>query len=150
MCLYVQREVLYAELNAFIRVSHGTCISAGRDLRLYRNETHWVILVPLPREFTVDAIRDEGLDALLDGSELNGSHHSSLVKYSVGRAAFDIDCDGVRGEAEYIYELFCLYEYETGRLYRCDDQAGGYVSSGDCRTYRAFDERLQPSAMSFE
>ena len=70
------------------------------------------------------------------------------MKCAVDRAALDIDWDSVREEAEYGHELFCLYDYETGRVYGCDDQAG-YVF-GDHRTYREYDVSCRASAMSME
>ena len=144
---FVLREALYATLYAFLRAAQGLCISAYRDPRLYTKESGWGVLVPLPSDF-VEAIRTAGLDALLDGSEFGGVRRSALVKCAVGRAAFDIDWEAVRDEAEYGHEIFCLYDYETGRVYGCDEQVG--FVSGDRRTYRAYDVRLRASAMSME
>ena len=97
----------------------------------------------------MDAIREEGLDALLDGSKFSGIHRSSLVRGAASRAAFDIYWDGMRYEAEYEHELFFLYEYDSGRVYPCDAQVG-YVSLEDRQTHSAFDVLLQLSAMSLE
>ena len=94
--------------------------------------------MPLPSDL-VEAIRAEGLDALLDESEFAGAHRGALVKCAIGRAAFDIDWDSVREEVEFGHEVFCLYDYATGRVYGCDEQVG-YVS-GDRRTYRVYDVR---------
>ena len=105
-------------------------------------------MVLLPCD-VVDPIREDDLDALLDGSEFSGTHHSSLVKCTVGLAVFDINWYGVRDEAECKHGLFCFYDYDIGPVYSCDDQIG-YVLSGDRRTYRTFDIHLLPSAMSLE
>ena len=43
------------------------------------------------------------------------------------RAACYIDWDAVREETEYGHEVFCLYDYDTGRAYGCDERVG-YVS----------------------
>ena len=61
-----------------------------RDSRLYTKEDHWGVLVPLSPEF-VGAIRTEGLNAWLAGSEFDSVARDSLVKCAVGRAAFDVD-----------------------------------------------------------
>ena len=67
------------------------------------------ILVPPPREF-IEAIRAEGWDNLLTGSELNSVHREYLVKCVFGRSAFDIDWNAIADEAYYQQELFCLYK----------------------------------------
>ena len=72
--------------------------------------------VQMPREF-VDAIREEGLDALLDDSNIGGIHSGSLFKCTVRQFALDVDWDGVRDEAKYKNELFSLYDYDTNRVY---------------------------------
>ena len=56
--------MIYETLYAFIRAAQGMCKAAYCDPRLYTKEDHWGVLDPPPREF-VDAIRTEGLDALL-------------------------------------------------------------------------------------
>ena len=94
------RETLYMTLYAFIRATQGMCISAYRDPRLYNKEDHWGILVPLPREF-IEAIRTEGLDDLMAGSEFDSVHRGSLVKCAFGRSAFDMYWDAIADEADY-------------------------------------------------
>ena len=88
----------------------------------------------LPRKF-VAAIRTVGLDTLLAGSEIDGVNRVSLVKSAIDRAAFDIEWDAATADAEYRHKIFCLYDYDTGRVYGCDEQVG-YVSVCDLRTYR--------------
>ena len=39
------------------------------------------------------------------------------MKCSVGRSTFEVDWDGVQDEAEYEHELFCMYDYDTVRVY---------------------------------
>ena len=102
--------------------------------RLYTKEAHWGVLVPLPSEFAA-VIRTLGLDTLLAGLEFDGVHRGSLVKCAIGRAALNIDWDNATAEAEHAHEVFFLYDYDTGRVYGCDEQIR-YVSVRDHRTYR--------------
>ena len=55
-----------------------------------QEESSWGVFVPLPDDL-VDTIRAEGLDALLEGSELASVYHESLLKYAVERTTFDVD-----------------------------------------------------------
>ena len=61
------------------------------------------------------------------------------------RAALDIGWDLVRDEAEFSHEILCLYDYDKGRVYGCDEQIGYF--SGDLRMDRAYDVALRASAM---
>ena len=106
-------------LYAFIRVAQGMCIAAYLDSRLYTKEDHWGFLVPLQRE-VVDAVSMLGLVYFLSSSEFEDVHRSSLVRSAIGCAAFAVDWDAVADEAEHQQELFCLYDYGTGRVYACD------------------------------
>ena len=54
----------------------------------------------------------------------------------------------MREEAGNGHEVFCMYDYHTGRVYSCDEQVE-FVSC-DRRTYRAYDIRLRASAMSMD
>ena len=49
----------------------------------------------------VESIRTEGLEAILGGLEFADPARSSLVRCVVGSAAFDINSDGVRDEAQF-------------------------------------------------
>ena len=57
----------------------------------------------------------------------------------------DMDWDAAAAEAEYGHEVFCLYDYDTGRVYGCDEQIG-YVSVRDNRTYRGYEVCLRALA----
>ena len=86
MFLFVRRYVIHeaplTSLYAFIRNALRMCIFGYYDPRLYRQESSWSVLVPLPPEF-VDEICMKGLDMLLTGSGYDSVYRSSLVKYAV-------------------------------------------------------------------
>ena len=77
-------------LYAFTRAIQGMRIALCRDPRLYKKGDHLGALVPQLHEF-VDAVRTFSLDDYLAGSEFESVHHYSMVKYAIGRAAFDVD-----------------------------------------------------------
>ena len=79
--------------------------------------------MPLPREFE-ETIRAKGLEDLLAWSELDSVRRGSLVKHEFGRSAPKIDRDAIADEADQQQELFCLYDYESGCIYTCEEQIG--------------------------
>ena len=95
----------------------------------------------------ITAISTEGLDTLLAGSEFDVVHYGSLEKCAIGCATLEIDWDAAIAEAEYRHKVFCLYNYDAGRAYGCNEQVE-YVSVRDSRSYRWYDMCLRASAMT--
>ena len=82
----------------------------------------------------------------MDDSWLDVTHRGAHVKSAVGWVAFDIDWSSMREEeAQFDHYVFCLYDYEAGRVYGCDEHIGWV--SGDRRTYRAYGVRLRASSV---